>query len=292
MSSKSQDSSSGNLKVAFFLNFGFTIIEIAGGFYTNSIAILSDAIHDLGDSLALGLAWILQKLSRKKRDEKFTYGYGRFSLLGAFISSTILILGSVFIISEAIPRLFAPPQPDATGMFWLSILGIGFNGLAYFKLKHGHSMNEKMAAWHLMEDLLGWIAVLVASIVMIFFDLPILDPLLSLFITAFILFKVFKNYWKTISIFLQAKPEKMKVDQIEQTLSGIPGVESVHDIHLWSMDGDYSVMTVHVVVEDETSSDEILRIKDLTRKKTRELNVKHLTIEIEFLSEKCQLADC
>jgi len=292
MSSKSRHSSSGSLKAAFWLNLVFTLIEIAGGLYTNSVAILSDAIHDLGDSLSLGLAWLLQNLSRKKRDTKFTYGYGRFSLLGAFISSTILILGSVFILSEAIPRLFDPPSPDTTGMFFLALLGIGFNGLGYFKLRHGHSMNEKMAAWHLVEDLLGWVAVLVGSLVMMVFYLPILDPILSLFITAFILFKVFKNYWKTISIFLQAKPDKMEVGKIEKSISRIPGVESVHDIHLWSMDGDYSVMTMHVVVPDETSSTDILRIKELTREKSLDFNIRHLTIEIEFLSEKCQLADC
>ena len=153
-----------NIKVAFFLNFGFAIIEIIGGFLTNSVAILSDAVHDLGDSLSLGLAWYFQKYSRKKSDSTYTYGYRRFSLVGALANSLVLIVGSILILTEAIPRIFNPQQAHPQGMMMLAVLGIAVNGVAMLRLRRGKSLNEKVVSLHLMEDVLGWIAVLVGAI--------------------------------------------------------------------------------------------------------------------------------
>ena len=191
----------GNIKVAFFLNLSFTIIELIGGFYTNSLAIMSDAVHDLGDSLSLGLSWYFQKVSNKKATTNFSYGFARFSLLGAIINSVVLTVGSIFIISEAIPRIISPEVSDAVGMMWFAILGIIVNGVAVLRLKRGTSINERVVALHLLEDVLGWVAVLIASIVMQFWDLPILDPILSLLIAAYVLFNVFKNIKESFIIF-------------------------------------------------------------------------------------------
>lgn len=200
------DTSTGKIKTAFFLNFVFTIIEIIGGLLTNSMAILSDALHDLGDSLSLGLAWFLQKFSKKGTSESFSFGYRRFSLLAALINSIVLIVGSVFIITEAVPRLFNPPEPHAGGMLAVAVLGIIINGAAVFRLRGGDSMNQKVLSWHLLEDVLGWAAVLFVSILMLFFDLPVLDPLASIGITIFILYNVIKNLVQTMKLFLEAVP--------------------------------------------------------------------------------------
>jgi cobalt-zinc-cadmium efflux system protein len=205
----------GNIRAAFFLNLFFTIIEIVGGIFTNSVAILSDALHDLGDSISLGLSWYFQKLSQKKRDHRFTFGYKRFSIFGAIINSIVLVIGSLFIIIESFPRLLNPQQPNAEGMILLSILGILVNGAAFLKLKKGTSLNEKVVSLHLLEDVLGWVAVLIASIVMMYFDVPILDPLLSLLIAAYILFNVFKNLKSALKIILQAIPSNIDLGKIE-----------------------------------------------------------------------------
>ena len=180
-----------NISTAFFLNLAFTIIEIIGGLMTNSVSIMSDALHDLGDSLSLGLAWYFQKVAKKGRDKTFSYGYKRFSVLGAMINAIVLVIGSVFILQESIPRLWQPETPNAQGMFWLAILGILVNGAAVLKLKKGTSLNEKVISLHLLEDVLGWAAVLIGSVLMYFFDLPIIDPLLSIGIAFFILTNVF-----------------------------------------------------------------------------------------------------
>lgn len=281
-----------SIRFAFFVNIAFTLIEIVGGLFTNSVAILSDALHDLGDSISLGLSWYFEKVSKRKRDVTFTYGYGRFSLLAAFINGVVLIIGSLIILFVALPRFFFPQPPDAQGMIYLSLLGILFNGLAVLRLKKGQSMNEKVVSWHLLEDVLGWVAVLVVSIIMYYWHLPFLDPLLSLIFTSFILFNVVKNFRKTLNIFLQSKPENINLEELQLSLLKIRGIRSLHDVHMWTMDGDYYIMTLHMVVHDETANKEIQRMKKEIRELSRSLNIQHLTIETEFESENCDLGTC
>ncbi len=284
--------STSSIKVAFWLNFTFTIIEIIGGLYTNSIAILSDALHDFGDTVALGLAWFLEKFSKKKRDKRYSYGYGRFSLLAAFINGLILMLGSVFILYEAIPRLFNPVQPDATGMMWLAIGGIVFNGAAVFKMQSGKTQNEKIVSWHLMEDVLGWVAVFIGSLIMKFWNVPIVDALLSVGFTVFILINVFKNFLATVRIFLQAIPTNINENAIVKEVAKLAHVKSVHDTHLWSIDGEKTVFTLHVVVEPNLSEGKIIELKKSIRLIGSNYKVHHITVEVEFEQENCSLENC
>lgn len=278
-----------NLKAAFFLNLGFTIIEIIGGLLTNSVAILSDALHDLGDSLSLGLSWYFQKLSAKGRDKTFSYGYGRFSLLGAVINSMVLLAGSGIIIYKAIPRLFNPEQPDAQGMILLAVLGIIFNGAAVVRLRKGTSINEEVVSLHLLEDVLGWVAVLIGSIVMYFYDAPVIDPVLSLLIAGYILFNVFKNIRKSFRIILQGTPKDMEIDDIIVQTKNIEDVKDVHDFHLWSMDGEYYVFSAHLVVKKESTLAELTVIKHKVRDLLKSFKIEHATIEFETEDEKCEL---
>ena len=245
-----QHPSGKNLKLAFFLNLGFTIFEIIGGFYVNSVAIISDAVHDLGDSLSLGTAWYLQKKSLKGRDSRFSFGYKRFSLLGALINSLVLIGGSLFVIYQAILRLIEPEPSDAQGMVIFAIVGVLVNGFAAYKLSGGNSMNEKVISWHLIEDVLGWTAVLVVAIILLFWDNPYLDPALSLLITAFILWNVAKRLKETLFIFLQGVPEDIKLDEVEDRILKIENVASVHHMHVWSLEGEHHVFTAHVKLEN------------------------------------------
>lgn len=278
-----------NIKVAFFLNLVFTIIEIIGGIMTNSVAILSDAVHDLGDSLSLGLAWYFQNYSKKERSKTYSYGYGRFSLLGAIINSVVLIVGSIFIFTEAIPRLIHPEQPDTQGMMILAVLGVIFNGAAVLKLKKGSSINERVVSLHLLEDVLGWVAVLIGSIVMHFFDIPIIDPLLSLGIAAFILFNVYKNLKETIQIIMQGVPNNSNVAEVEKELLMFPEITGVHDIHIWSMDGEYNVMTAHITLKEMPSLSRLDSLKKRIRAKLFELHIEHVTLEFETFIENCEI---
>lgn len=278
--------------MAFWLNALFALVEIAGGIMTNSVAILSDAFHDMGDSVALGLAWYFQRVSSRQRDEKYTYGYKRYSLVGATISAAILLIGSIIIISQAVPRLFAPETVHAKGMLYLAIAGIIINGLAMFRLKGGHSQNEKVISLHLLEDVLGWVAVLIASIIMNYWNIPILDPILSLIITTFILFRVFGNMRQTLRIFMQAAPSEEEVEHLKTHLVEISGVIDVHDMHFWTMDGIYNIASLHVSVNPTITVSETEVIKLEVRSLLKTEGFAHTTIEIEPDGKLCELSDC
>ena len=279
----------GNIRVAFFLNLGFTLFEIVGGFYTNSLAILSDAVHDLGDSLSLGMAWYLEKHSHKESDERYSYGYRRFSLLAALVNTIVLVVGSLFVLSEAIPRLLNPEHSNAEGMALLAIVGIAVNGAAVLRVRHGQSLNAQVIAWHLLEDMLGWVAVLIVSIALIFTDIHILDPILSILISLYVLYNVVRNLRKTLALFLQAVPDSIALPEVEHALASIDGVHSVHHTHIWSLDGEHHVLTTHLVVDAEAGKETLMRIKRDANLLTVGMGLEHATIELEFESEDCSM---
>lgn len=280
--------SSDRIGWAFVLNFVFTIIEFIGGFLTNSTAIMADAVHDLGDTLSIGSAWVLQKVSKRGATANYTYGFLRLSLLGALINGVILVAGSVWVLTLSIPRLLEPVQPDAQGMFWLAILGVAVNGFAAFKLSSGKTLNEKVLNWHLIEDVLGWVAVLVVSIVLMFVDWPILDPLLSIVFTLFVLFGVMRALKQTLNLFLQATPDPELFTQIENVFIAHPAVDDVHHMHLWSLDGEHHVLTVHIVLAEPLTSVESVRLKNDFILALKPFNLAHSTLELEHPGEECR----
>jgi len=283
----------GNIKVAFFLNLGFTIAEIIGGVLINSIAVLSDAVHDLGDSAALGLAWFLARYSQKEGDAKYSYGYRRFSLLGALINSIILIVGSLLILSEAIPRLFDPEKFDAQGMIVFALLGVAANGLAAFRMRQSESANARVVGMHLLEDVLGWIAVLIVGVLSLFVNWPVLDPLLSIGITSFILFRVVRQFKTIVELFLQAVPSESSLRLIQSRFETVNAVCSTHHVHLWSLDGEHHVLTAHLVVDEGLTGDDVKRIKRESKAAIEDLDlgIEHMTLEIEFENTDCSMPE-
>ena len=283
--------SSNNIKVAFFLNFAFTILEIIGGLYVNSIAIISDAIHDLGDTISLGTSWYLEEKSYKKSDNKFSFGYKRFSLLGALINSVILIVGSLYVINEAVGRILEPEHTDAKGMIFFAVIGVLVNGYAAWKLSGGKTMNEKVASWHLVEDVLGWVAVLVVAIILNFKDIHYLDPALSLLITIYILWNVIIRLKQTLFIFLQGVPEELDVNEIESKILNIDFVNSIHHMHVWSLEGEHNVFTAHIKIDDNSSLNNFKKVKFDVKDILKEYKFEHYTVEVEFNDENCDLDD-
>jgi cobalt-zinc-cadmium efflux system protein len=276
-----------NIKTAFFLNLFFTLFEIVGGFFTNSVAILSDAVHDLGDCLSLGLAWYFQKISSKGSDSSYSYGYKRFSLMGAIINSIVLTVGSILILTKAIPRIFHPEETHAEGMFLLAIVGVLVNGVAFFRLKKGGTLNEKVVSLHFLEDVLGWVAILVGAGIMYFFNIPVIDPVLSVGIGLFILFNVYKNIRETLHIILQGIPADIDIADISEQLQQFKGIEDIHDLHVWSVDGNYNILTVHIVMNKSLEMAEITKLKELIRNSLKQKGIQHATIEFETADERC-----
>lgn len=276
---------------AFILNLVFGLIEFAGGILTNSLAIMADAVHDLGDTVALGSAWLLEQLSLKRGDRFYSYGYRRFSLLGAVISAGVIMAGSVFILARALPRLFHPELPHAAGMLAFAVVGIAVNGAAVLRLKGSTGMNARMVAWHLMEDVLGWAAVLAVSVVLLFRDIPVLDPVLSIIITVYILTNVLRNLGKTLGIFLQGVPEDIDIGAIERDLRACAHVLDTHHTHIWSMDGTRHVLTTHVVVDACATREDILDLKERIRSILHEHGMSHSTVEVEYSDEECRIGE-
>ena len=273
-----------NIGIAFLLNAVFVVIEIVGGLMTNSIAILSDAVHDLGDSLALGLSWILEKRSGKEDNSKYTYGYKRLSLVGALMNAVVLMVGSGFIIANAVPRIFSPEPIEAKGMILLAVLGILINGAAVIRLKRGTKIAERVVTLHLLEDVLGWVAVLIVSIILLFVDIPVLDPILSLLITAFVLKNIIQNFGQIMKIFLQAVPEGYDISNIESRILELhPAVKEIHGTKLWTLDGDINIMTSHLSVQNEPEINELVNLKRSVKNTLHEMGIDDVTLEIETI---------
>ncbi len=257
----------------------------------NSVAILSDALHDLGDSFSLGLAWFLANYAEKGSDEKYSYGYRRFSLLGGLINALILLGGSLLILSEAIPRLRDPESFSAPGMIAFALVGIAVNGLAALRLRGSATPNARVIGLHLLEDVLGWAAVLIVGLLSLVVDWPILDPILSILITAFVLVNVLSRLKEVAELFLQAVPDHTSLRAIRSRLEAIAGVQSAHHVHLWSLDGEHHVLTAHLVVAADADLGSVLQIKCESRKQIEALGeqIEHVTLEIEYSDDDCSM---
>ena len=282
------NSSNNNLKIAFFLNVAFTVLEFIAGAYVNSVAIIADAIHDLGDSLSLGTAWFLQSKSKQKATHSYSFGYRRFSLLGALINCVVLISGSIYATIEIIERFMQPQMPKAYEMMWFAVLGVIVNGYAAWKLSSGKSMNEKVVSWHLLEDVLGWLMVLIAAVVMQFKDIPLLDPALSVLITLFILWNAFKKLKATLYLFLQGTPKDISKEKIISEILEIKSVLALHDTHIWSLDGEHHVFTTHVKLAPLNTFSELIRVKQEIKQLLSKYHFEHYTIETDLDKENCE----
>lgn len=268
-----------NLAFVFFMNLAFNIIVIIGGLATNSMAILSDCIHDLADTVSIALAWFLERIAQKEYSEKYSYGYQRFSVLGAVIISVFVIIMALVILNEAIPRLFAPEEVDAGGMLIVALIGIVFKSLSVYRLHHGETFNEKAILLHQLGDVFEWIAILVLSLLLMFWDgAPYLDPFVSIGIALWLIFNLGRNLIKSFQVLLQKTPDNFDVGEFKQSIEAIDGVNAIEDFHIWSLDGIDSVMTLKVDVDFARNVGEI---KEEIYKVSNRYHVVDITIELE-----------
>ena len=264
--------------VAFFLNLSYAIVEfIAGGIFGSS-AVLADSVHDLGDAIAIGLSAFLETISNREEDSRYTLGYKRFSLLGALVTAVILMTGSVLVILENLTKLFHPKPVNDEGILWLGIIAVSINLLASLVVRKGKTKNESILSLHFLEDTLGWIAVILMAIILRFTDWYILDPLLSLVISFFILSKAIPRFWSTLKIFLDAVPEGVETGDLEKDLGALINVKSVNQLSIWSMDGLEDNAIIHLCLEDW---DQMMETKNQVRQLLEERGVQNITIEVD-----------
>ena len=276
-----------NILIALILNLSFSLFEFVGGIMTGSIAILSDAVHDMGDAASIGISYFLERKSKRQPDETHTYGYARYSVLGGVITTGILLLGSVAVIYHAVGRIITPTPIHYDGMLVFAIVGVCVNWSAAFFTREGNSLNQKAVNLHMLEDVLGWVVVLVGAIVMRFTDFVWIDPILSIGVALFILVNAIRNLNEAIDLFLEKTPHGMDVKTIAAHVAQIDGVLDVHHIHIWSMDGQSNYATMHIVTNADPH-----RIKAKIREELLEHGIGHATLEMETQGEHCHEKHC
>lgn len=276
-----------NILIAFLLNLFFSIFEFFGGIVTGSVAIVSDAVHDMGDAASIGVSWFLERKSKKQPDESYTYGYARYSVIGSVITTLILLFGSCMVIYNAVSRIIAPTQIHYDGMIVFAIVGVCVNLTAAFFTREGDSLNQKAVNLHMLEDVLGWIVVLVGAVVMRFTDFAVIDPIMSIGVAVFILINAVRNLKAALDLFLEKIPEHISVQEIREHIMHIDGVLDIHHIHIWSMDGQNNYATMHIVTNADPH-----RIKEAIREELEEHGIGHATLELENESEPCHEKAC
>lgn len=276
-----------NILVAFLLNLCFSIFEMFGGIFTGSVAILSDSIHDLGDAMSIGISWMFEKKSKKQPNEVYTYGYSRYSVIGSVITTTVLLVGSALVIYNSIRRIITPVPINYDGMIAIGIFGVVINSAAAFFTREGDSLNQKAVNLHMLEDVLGWIIVLAGAVIMRFTDISLIDPIMSIAVSIYILIHAVGNLKECVDIFTEKIPDNMDVLEITDHLGELECVDDVHHLHLWSLDGQNNYATLHVVSEHDPKA-----VKKAVRQELEEHGICHVTIEIEGKDEYCEDEHC
>lgn len=276
-----------NMFLAFLLNLAFSVFELAGSFFTGSVAIASDALHDLGDALSIGISCLFEKKSNRQPDEEYTYGYRRYSVLGGLLSTLVLMVGSVIVISNAIGRILEPIAINYNSMIGFAVVGVLVNaGAAYFT-REGDSVNQKAVNLHMLEDVLSWVVVLLGAIVMKFSNWWLIDPILSIGVALFILIHATKNLKNAVALLLEKTPQGISIEKIKALISDIEGIGGVHHIHLWSLDGVQHYATMHIVTDEPPH-----KIKETIRQTLRQNGICHATLELETSQEHCHEEIC
>lgn len=276
-----------NILIAFLLNLTFAIFEFVGGIFTNSVAIMSDAVHDLGDALSIGTSYFLEKKSKKKPDATHTYGYKRYSVLGGLITTLILLVGSAFVIANAVKRLVNPVEINYNSMLIFAVIGVAVNLLGALFTHKGDSINQKAVNLHMLEDVLGWIVVLIGAVIMKFTDITVIDPLMSIGVALFIIMNAMKNLKKMLDLFLLKTPSGISVDDVEKSVMEIDSVADVHHIHLFSIDSFDVYATMHIVTDGDFEE-----VKHKIKHKLKDMKISHITLEMENTSECCSEKLC
>lgn len=272
-----------NILMAFLLNLSFSVFELAGGIFTGSIAIISDAFHDMGDAAGIGISWFLEKKSKRRADGQYTYGYSRYSVLGGFITTVILLAGSVIMVINGIRRLIHPTGIHYNGMILFAIVGVAVNSCAALLTHKGDSLNQKAVSLHMLEDVLGWVVVLIGAIVIRFTGWAFIDPLMSIGVSVFIFLHATEHLEQIGDVFLEKTPVDPAL--LRQQIMDLEGIDDVHHIHIRSIDGYNHCATMHIVTDRP-------EVKARIRHILHENGICHVTLELEAPGEPCPEPHC
>ncbi|UAT31583.1 cation diffusion facilitator family transporter [Bacillus badius] len=281
------------LKLSFILIATYMIVEVVGGMITNSLALLSDAGHMLSDAAALGLSYFALKFGEKEATLSKTFGYKRFEILAAFINGLTLLVISIYIFVEAYRRIMAPPEVMSMGMLAVSVIGLLVNIAAAYILMKGdkeENLNVRSAFLHVLGDLLGSVGAIAAALMILFFGWNLADPIASVIVAVLIIISGIRVTKASFHILMEGAPENISVSKVKAALLGMPGVEDVHDLHVWAITSDFPALSCHVVIRPETEGKPLLT--SIQKKLHDEFHIEHTTIQIDFADQPCTGDHC
>ena len=261
-----------NILIAFILNLTFSIFEFIGGALTGSVAIASDALHDLGDAASIGVSYCLEIKSKKPADDKYTFGYGRYSVLGGLITSAVLLVGSIIVIANAIMRLRHPVAVNYTGMLIFAVIGVVVNFIAALVTRDGDSVNQKAVNLHMLEDMMGWIAVLIGAGIIHLTNWVWIDPALSILVALTILYSAIMNLFEIAGILTEKVPDDINLTVLKEQITALDAVDSIEDIKVWSINSNELYAVMRIYTQDPQVKDEIREI-------LAEINITQAVIE-------------
>lgn len=274
--------------IAFILNLLFSLFEFFGGIFTGSIAVISDSVHDFGDAASIGISFFLEKKSKKGADKRYTYGYALYSVLGALITGTILVAGGIVVIFRAIGRIITPCEINYDGMMILAVVGAVINLAAAYFTHGGHSLNQRTVSLHMLEDVLGWLAVLISAVIIKLTGFVLLDPIISICVSLFIIINAVRLLNESLEIFLVKAPKHIDIDTLAEEIQKASGVLEVHHLHLWQLDSEKSLATMHVVTDGRNDKE----VKHKVHHICEHFGIFHSTLEIEDVGEVCHNKVC
>ena len=268
-----------NILIVLILNVLFAAIEFIGGIFTNSIAILTDAIHDSGDAISIAVSYILERKSKRRPDRKHTFGYKRYSTLGALITTVVLMVSATIMVIAAIQRIVNPSYVSFDGMLIFAIIGVVINGIAMFVTRKKGSTNQKAVNLHMLDDMLGWVVVLIGTIIMEFTGWSIIDPLMSIGVSIFVIVSAIQNLSTVMTIFLDKVPEGITLVDIETEILAVKGVKKINHIHLWAADERHCYAMLHATMVPGTDIDSA---KSAIKTILRHHNVSQCVVELDY----------
>jgi cobalt-zinc-cadmium efflux system protein len=276
---------SSRLFLSIILNAFITLVEIIGGIASNSLALISDAIHNLSDTLALTLAWLANRVSQRKPNARLTFGYKRFEILSAFINASVLTAISIYLIYEAVIRFLHPEPVKPTLMLAIAIIGLFANLFSVLFLHHDstHSLNVKAAYLHLLGDTMSSLAVIGGAILIKFTNILWIDPVLTLLISIVIIVQAYRILRESIDILMQRTPDHLNLDEIRTLIERHPLVSNVHHIHCWQLHDNDILFEAHIEIrEDMPLSRSGMLLAEIETLLEEKFRITHTTLQVEF----------
>ncbi len=275
--------SENRILVAFLLNLVFTFVEVFGSVLTGSVTILSDAVHDFGDCIALAVAWRMEKISKRPANERYQFGYRRFSVVAGLVNNLILLAGGIVLITASVQRFFHPRVIDGRGMLLFAVFGILVNGTAMLLTAKGKNINEKTISMHMLEDVLTWVTVFCVGVVMCFYELPVLDSLLSIGMTFVIFAGVFRNLKKITAIITVRSPlESREYRELRERIDRLNEVGVLEELRLFTMDGEDKNAEVCLVIYEELGTEDMVQLFSQVKKCCEGFGIGRTVIQVRY----------